>query len=157
MNKKTIIFVVIVALLAVGAFVMGQRRAAMMHGGSGSAGGELPSAADAEKFAGDSAAQKVGDINVALTINPYPPTMRQPTEFSVTLTDASGKAINDAKVTLDLTMPEMYMPPNKPALNFIADGKYSAMGQFTMRGWWRIEVIIARGGQTQSVFFDLGL
>jgi len=26
-----------------------------------------------------------------------------------------------------------------------------------MRGWWRIEVIITRGSETQSVFFDLGL
>ena len=48
-------------------------------------------------------------------------------------------------------------PPNQPALDFVADGKYSATGQFTMRGWWRIEVIITRGGQTQSAFFDVGL
>lgn len=174
MNKNTIIGIVVVALLAAGAFALGQRRASMMHGGSGSSanvgqpltavsadGKAISLAADVEKIAGTlgdgSAAQKVGDMVVVFTVSPYPATMRQPTEFSVTLKDASGKAINDANIALDLTMPEMWMPPNKPALNFVADGKYSATGQFTMRGWWRVEVIITRGGQTQSAFFDLGL
>ena len=54
-------------------------------------------------------------------------------------------------------MPEMWMPPNQPALEFAGEGKYQAAGQFTMRGWWRIEVIVKYDGQTQSAFFDLGL
>lgn len=124
-------------------------------------GKEIPLAADVEKITGSlaegSAAQKVGDMIVVLSLNPYPATMRQPTEFSATLKDAQGKAINDAEITLDLTMPQMWMPPNKPALQFVADGKYAATGQFTMRGWWRIEVRVTRGGQTQSAFFDLEL
>jgi hypothetical protein len=28
---------------------------------------------------------------------------------------------------------------------------------FTMRGLWKIEVIIERGGKKQSVFFEVGL
>ena len=171
MSKNTVIGILVVALLAVGALLMGQRRAAMLPGSESGAslplaavstdGKQVPVSADVEKIAGKlpagSSAQKVGDMVVILAINPYPATMRQPTEFSVTLKDANGQAINDAQISLDLTMPSMWMPPNKPALNFIADGKYSATGRFTMRGWWRVEVIVARGGQTQSAFFDLGL
>ena len=171
MNKNTVIGIVVVALLAIGAFTMGQRRAAMLRGeneGAGLAlaavstdGKQIPPAADVEKVAGKlaegSAAQKIGDMIVVLTINPYPASMRQPTEFAVTLKDASGKALDDAEISLDLTMPSMWMPPNSPALQFVSDGKYSATGQFTMRGWWRVEVVITRNGQTQSAFFDLGL
>ncbi len=124
-------------------------------------GTQIPLAADAQKIVGSlaagSAAQQVGDTIVVLSLNPYPATMRQPTEFSVLLKDAQGNAIDDAQVALNLTMPSMWMPPNKPALSFVSDGKYSGTGQFTMRGWWRVEVIVTRGGQTQSAFFDLGL
>jgi hypothetical protein len=171
MNKKTVILIVVVALLAVGAFTMGQRRAAMMRGETTGAGLPLaavstdgkpiPLAADVEKVTGKladgSAAQKVGDMIVVFSMNPYPATMRQTTNFAVLLKDSKGQAINDATVTLNLTMPEMWMPPNSPALDFISDGKYQAAGQFTMRGWWRIEVVITHGGQTQSAFFDVGL
>jgi len=37
------------------------------------------------------------------------------------------------------------------------EGKYHATGRFTMRGPWRIEVIISIGGKSQSVFFDVWL
>jgi hypothetical protein len=39
----------------------------------------------------------------------------------------------------------------------VAEGKYHASGYFTMRGLWRIEVIITHGSQKQSVFFEVGL
>ncbi len=171
MDKKPLI--VVAALLLIAAFALGNfvssRRAHMMGGGGSTLplaavsadGRQIPLAADVEmvtgKLSDGAAAQKTGDMVVIFSVNPYPATMRQPTDFSVILKDMEGKAINDAVVTLDMTMPEMWMPPNQPALEFVSDGKYQAMGQFSMRGWWRIEVIITRGGKTQSVFFDLGL
>lgn len=171
MNKKTVILIVVVALLAVGAFTMGQRRAAMMRGETTGAGLPLaavstdgkpiPLAADVEKVTGKladgSAAQKVGDMIVVFSMNPYPATMRQTTNFAVLLKDSKGQAINDATVTLNLTMPEMWMPPNQVNLAAGEAGSYQASGYFTMRGLWRIEVILLRDGQKQSVFFEVGL
>ncbi len=40
-------------------------------------------------------------------------------------------------------------------MQFVSDGKYQTTAPFTMRGGWRIEVVITRGGEKQSVFFDV--
>ena len=168
MIKKTgWIFVVILVVFVV--FAMSMRRSHMM-GGSGvqedlvavsadgtiiplslavtSAIGELPK---------NTAAQQAGDMIVSLSLNPYPPSAGQPSQFDVTLTDLSGNPINDTSISLNLTMPSMWMPPNQPDMQFVSDGKYNTTAPFTMRGGWRIEVIITRGDQKQSVFFDVGL
>ena len=170
MNKNTVIGIIVVALLAVGAFVMGQRRAAMLRGGSAgnlpliavsTDGKQIHAALDVEavtgKLAQNTAAQKSGAMIVALALNPYPPSAGVPSTFDVKLTDLNGKAIDDATISLDLTMPSMWMPPNQLTMDFVSAGKYTASGQFTMRGGWRIEVLITRGGANQSAFFDLGL
>jgi hypothetical protein len=170
---KKIAGIVLLVVVAIIVFAMGMRRASMMNGSNSPVGSlaELtavtkdgdpiqPSAeveAVTGKLSQGSVAQKVDDMIVILSLNPYPSTMRQPTDFDVKLTDAAGKTIDDATVTLNLTMPSMWMPPNQPALDFVSDGQYHTSGQFTMRGWWRVEVVITRGGQTQSAFFDLGL
>jgi len=169
MSKKTG-WIIAAALIVLAAFAMGMRRSHVMGGAASSNlplvavssdGKQIALPADVESITGNladgAAAQQVGDMIVTFSMNPYPASMRQPTDFIVTLKDAKGKAIDDAAITLNMTMPSMWMPPNKPALNFVSDGKYQAVGQFTMRGWWRIEVIVTRGGQTQSAFFDLGL
>ncbi|MBI4789659.1 MAG: FixH family protein [Chloroflexi bacterium] len=105
----------------------------------------------------NTAAQKVGNLNVTLAISPYPPASFQQGTFDITLADAEGKAITDAKVSLDLTMPAMWMPPSKPEAQSIGSGKYRASARWTMRGQWRIEVIITRGSEKQSAFFDVWL
>jgi hypothetical protein len=73
------------------------------------------------------------------------------------LTDFNGKTIDDASINLNLTMPSMWMPPNQPDMQFVSNGKYHTTAPFTMRGAWRIEVVIIRDGKKQSVFFDVGL
>lgn len=181
-NKKIMLAVgglLIVAILAVGLFVFMQRSThgnasgfrpgMMMRGGSGSSaapnrltavtvkGAPIPAPADGAKLAENAAAQKVGNLNVTLALSPYPPLSFQKTDFSVTLTDENGQAITDATIALDLTMPEMPMPANLVDVQHSGQGVYSSPGRFTMRGWWRIEVIIERGAQKQSAFFDLGL
>ncbi len=165
MTKKTT-GIVLLALVAIAVFAMGMRRASMMHGGGGntsqldlaavsSDGAVIPSGtADLPK---GTAQQTSGELIISLTLNQYPASVGRPTDFDVTLTDLNGQAIDDASINLDLTMPSMWMPPNQLTSEFVSDGKYHATGQFTMRGGWRIEVIIARGSETQSVFFDLGL
>ena len=168
MNKKTtliVVTIVIVGVVLVGAMMMRMQRG--MMGGSdlplmavSSDGTQIPLSDAVKAVTGElapgTAAQQSGDMIVLFTLNPYPPTADM-SEFTVTLTDAAGQAINDATIALDLTMPAMRMPPNQPDLPSGSDGKYSGTAPFTMRGWWRIEVIITRGGQTQSVFFDVGL
>jgi hypothetical protein len=172
MAKKTIsgvIVVIVLALVAFAVFAMSMRRSHMMNSG-GSAleliavsadGKQIPPSADVSSATGElqknTAAQQLGEMIVLLALNPYPPSAGQPTNFDVTLTDVNGKTIDDASISLNLTMPSMWMPPNQPALEFVSDGKYHAAAPFTMRGAWLIEVIITRGDQKQSAFFDVGL
>jgi len=173
MNKSRIIAVIIV-LVAAGIFLFGMMFARMRAGGpfasggygapSGGAGGLVAMSADGATLASDAtglpantSTQKVGDLNVTIALAPYPPVGFQPATFDVTLTDQAGKPVSDATVTLDLTMPGMYMPPNSLQAQPADSGKYHADGRFTMRGPWRIEVIIERGGQKQSVYFGVWL
>jgi hypothetical protein len=134
-----------------------------MMGGRGMTGGNgaPPAPADPSikpvQMTSSTASQKVGGMNVALELNPFPPASFQQASFNVKLTDDKGQAINDAKISLDLTMPGMWMPPSKPDAQALSDGAYRANARFTMRGWWRIEVIITRGAEKQSAFFDVAL
>ena len=168
MEKKTTWIVVVIAAVVLFGVMAMRMRHARMSGGSdlplvavSTEGTPIPVSAEVESVTGklesNTAAQLAGDMIVSLALNPYPPTTSQLTTFDVTLTDSKGEAINDATVSLNLTMPEMWMPPNQPALSFVSDGKYSGTAPFTMRGWWRIEAVITRGGATQSAFFDVGL
>ncbi len=167
MGKK-ITVVAIVLLVVLGVSVISSRRSRMLSQPLLSAGGLVAVSSDGETISPptnsaatelpeNTAAQQAGDMNVSLALNPYPPVGFEPADFEVTLTDADGQVINDATVNLDLTMPGMWMPPNPLTLKSASDGKYSATGRFTMRGLWRIEVIITRGAETQSVFFDVWL
>jgi hypothetical protein len=99
---------------------------------------------------------KAGNLNVTLTMNPQPAAFSS-TTFDITIVDEKGDAVSDANVSLDLSMPSMFMPSNKPQAQSLGNGKYQASGRFTMRGGWRINVIIDRGGQKQTVYFDIGL
>ena len=105
----------------------------------------------------NTAAQKIGNLNVSIALSPYPPVGFQETNFDVTLTDEKGQAITDATITFDLTMPGMWMPPNKLEAQHTSNGLYQATGRFTMPDLWRIEVIIQRGSDKQSAFFDVWL
>lgn len=99
---------------------------------------------------------KAGNLNVQLVMTP-PPAAFSTTTFDITITDEKGAPVSDAIVSLDLTMPSMYMPANRPRAQALGDGKYRATGRFTMRGGWQIAVIIERAGQKQTAFFQLGL
>jgi hypothetical protein len=166
MKKIGLIAIVLLVVFAV--FFMRMRRSHMM-GGTGvqqdlvavsSDGAQISPSANVTSITGeypkDTAAQKSGDLIVLLKLNPYPPSVGQ-SNFDIILTDAGGQAIDDAAISLDLTMPSMRMPPNQLTMEFVSAGKYHAAGQFTMRGGWRIEVLITRGSETKSVFFDVGL
>jgi hypothetical protein len=109
------------------------------------------------KLPDNTAAQRVGNLNVSLALAPYPPSGFSKSDFDVTLTDDKGQPLADAKISLNLTMPAMWMPTNTPAAQHVGNGRYHATGLFTMRGLWRIEVIVDRSGARQSAFFDVWL
>ena len=115
---------------------------------SAPANGDLPA---------NTATQKVRDLNVTIALTPYPPASFQNGTFLVTLVDDKGQAVTDAQVVLDLTMPSMWMPVNKPTAQNIGGGKYQATALWTMRGGWRIEVMVTRGSDKYSALFDVGL
>ncbi len=120
-------------------------------------GTPVPLPADNAKLPENTSTQKVGNLNVTLELNPYPPTAFKKTDFDITLVDDQGQAVTDANISLDMTMPGMRMPPNKLEALHTGSGLYQAAGMFTMRDLWRIEVIILRGGEKQSAFFDVGI
>lgn len=165
-KKSYLIAIVLVVLAGVGFMLM--RRSQMMGSTSQDAAkglvavsvdGTPVSVPEAQAAAGklpeNTAMQESGGLLISLALNPYPPSVAKAGNFDVTLTDTSGQAISDATISLDLTMPQMPMPLNQLNMELTSDGKYHATGRFTMGGWWRIEVIITRGDQQQSVFFDI--
>jgi len=144
------------------AFGPGYGRRMMMNSGH-APGGLVAVSPDGKPLATDpsnalpenTAAQKVGNLNVSIALSPYPPVGFQKSDFDVALTDEQGQPITDAKISLNLTMPGMWMPPNKLEAQHTGNGRYHAAGMFTMRDGWRIEVIIQRGSARQSAFFDV--
>ena len=165
-EQKAVIFGSIIVLAAAGIFLMMWRSHIMGPGARVTAGGlvavsssgtPMPVQAGKGTLPENMALQEADGYLVSLTLNPYPPSMSKPSDFEITLTDLDGQAISDATISLDLTMPGMYMPPNKLDLEPSGDGKYRSSGHFTMRGPWRMEAIITMGGKTQSVFFDVWL
>ena len=169
MGKKAVIFGSLIVLLA-GVFVLMLWRSHVMGPGARlTAGGLVAASADGTpipvpvalaskgSLPENPAIQDAGGLLVSLGLNPYPPSATNSNDFELTLTDANGQAISDATISLDLTMPGMYMPPNQLTLQSDGEGKYHATGRFTMRGPWRIEVIMTIAGKTQSVFFDVWL
>jgi len=168
MNKtlRTILIAIAILILAGGLVFVGSRFMRMRAVGNGYASGGLVAvSADGKTLAADpnsqlpenSATQKAGNLNVMLTLSPYPPVGWQESGFDVTITDGQGLPITDAKISLDLTMPAMPMPQNTLEAQYVSDRLYHGTGMFTMRGLWRIEIIIERGSEKQSVFFTVGL
>lgn len=167
MAKKIALVGIVLVLVAAGLFISMRRSHMMGAQNSAGPGGlvavsaqgtPIPAPADvAGKLPENTALQEAAGLRVSLALNPYPPSGSQSSDFDVTLADASGQPVADATVSLDLTMPGMYMPPNQLSLEPVSAGQYHSSGRFTMRGLWRIEVIILRGTEKQSVFFDVWL
>jgi hypothetical protein len=169
MEKKAVIIGSIIVLLA-GAISLLIWRAHVMGPGARSTPGGLlaisidrtpmpvPIAQGAAVYLPENTAiQESGGLLVSLALDPYPPTVSKPGNFEIKLTDQDGQANSNAIISLDLTMPGMYMPPNQLKMESAGEGKYLATGHYTMRGLWRIEVILSLGGKTQSVFFEVWL
>ncbi len=95
-------------------------------------------------------------VQVVFDINPKPVKFMEELTFRITLTHDS-KPISDAKITVDLTMPGMFMGKNSPVIKHVKDGVYEGKGVIPRcpsgKKVWRAAVSIDRGGKMASVDF----
>jgi hypothetical protein len=101
--------------------------------------------------------KKVGGYEVTATLDKNPPVAGADNNVTVAVKDASGKAVTDAKVLVDYSMPAM---PGMPAMNYKAkaalDGSaYKAKLNFSMSGSWNVAVKVMRGGKTSTMKFSV--
>jgi len=100
--------------------------------------------------------KKAGDFDVVVTIDKNPPVTGD-NGVTVSVKDASGKVVKDAKVIVDYSMPAM---PGMPAMNYKADAvqkgeEYKAVMNLSMAGPWNIVVKISAGGKNGSLKFTV--
>jgi hypothetical protein len=100
--------------------------------------------------------KKAGDYNVLIKIDKNPPVAGE-NNVEIGITDASGKAVTDAKVVLNYTMPAMAgMPAMSYKINADLKGTvYKAKVDYSMSGSWNNEVRITRGSKTVSARFTI--
>jgi len=100
--------------------------------------------------------KKAGDMEVELTLKQNPPIVGD-NDATVEIRDSAGKAVTDAKVVVNYSMPAM---PGMPPMNYKADAmlhgdKYHARMNLSMAGPWNIEVKVTKGGKTASAKFNV--
>ena len=133
MTKKAVFIGSTIVLLAAVIALMLWRSHVMGPGARFTAGGLLAISIDrtpmpvpeslsgASKLPDNTALQESGGLLVSLALDPYPPTISKPGNFEIKLTDQDGHVISDATISLDLTMPGMYMPPNQLNMESIGE------------------------------------
>ncbi len=100
--------------------------------------------------------KKVGDYDVIALLDKNPPVIGK-NNLSIEIKDKSGKAVSDAKVTVEYGMPAMPgMPPHNAKKNTeFKNGKYFALIEFSMRGAWNIDLKIDRGSKISTAKFTV--
>jgi hypothetical protein len=100
--------------------------------------------------------KKAGEYGVLIKMDKNPPVAGD-NNVEITITDASGKAVSDAKVLLNYSMAPM---PGMPAANYKTEAQpagtvYKAKINYSMSGPWSNEVKITRGGKTVTAKFSI--
>jgi hypothetical protein len=100
--------------------------------------------------------KKAGEYDVVVKIDKNPPVVGD-NNVKVALKDASGKAVTDAKVLIDYSMPAM---PGMPAMNYKTDAElkgseYAAKMDLSMSGSWNIAIKITKGGKSSTAKFTV--
>ena len=101
--------------------------------------------------------KKAGEFDVTMIIDKNPPVVGD-NAVTVTVKDPAGKAVTDAKVVIDYSMPAM---PGMPAMNYKTDAllkgnDYKATVNLSMAGAWNIAIKITRSSQTTTAKFNVG-
>jgi len=107
-------------------------------------------------FAANTLTKNAGEYTVGLTMEKNPPVMGK-NNVDVSVKDAKGAAVIDAKVVVEYSMPAM---PGMPAMNYKtnADLKgtvYRAVIEPSMSGSWNVAVKISRGGKTETAKYTM--
>ena len=100
--------------------------------------------------------KKVGEYTVTAMIDKNPPVVGD-NNITIEIKDAAGKAITDARVKVEYSMPAM---PGMPAMNYKADATltgsaYTARMNLSMAGSWNVAVKTMRGGKTATMKFSV--
>ena len=100
--------------------------------------------------------KKVGDLTVDVRIDKNPP-VTGTNNMEIAVKDGSGKAVTDAKVLVEYSMPAMTgMPP----MNYKADAAlkgdvYKTTINPSMAGSWNVAVKVTRANKTQTAKFTI--
>jgi hypothetical protein len=100
--------------------------------------------------------KKAGDYNVLVKMDKNPPVAGN-NNVEITITDASGKNVTDARVVVNYSMPAM---PGMPAMSYKADAQpdgkvYKTKVNYSMAGSWNNELRITRNDKTQTAKFTV--
>lgn len=99
--------------------------------------------------------KKAGPFDVEVRIDRNPPVVGD-NNIAVEVKE-SGKAVTDAKVVIDYSMPAM---PGMPAMNYKTDAEvkgnvYKAVINLSMSGPWNVAVKITKAGKTSTAKFSI--
>lgn len=100
--------------------------------------------------------KKAGDYDVVVKIDKNPPVVGE-NNVTLTLKDASGKTVTDAKVLVEYSMPAM---SGMPAMNYkeeaVQEGDgYKAKMNLSMSGSWNVSVKVKKAGKTSTMKFTV--
>jgi hypothetical protein len=100
--------------------------------------------------------KKAGDYNVVVKIDRNPP-ITGDNNLSITIKDAAGAEVKDAKVAVEYSMAAM---PGMPAVNVKTDAQlkgseYKAKINFSMPGGWGVTIKVTRGDKTAQAKFSV--
>ena len=107
-------------------------------------------------FAANTLTKNAGNYTVGLTMEKNPPVMGK-NSVDVSVKDAKGAAVTDAKVVVEYSMPAM---TGMPAMNYktnadLKGDTYKAVIEPSMSGSWNVAVKISRGGKTETVKYTM--
>ncbi len=93
-----------------------------------------------------------GEYNVTITLDKNPPVAGE-NQMTIMIKDASGKAVTDAIINVEYTMPAM---PGMPAMHYTTEAEvkgnaYHTTLNLSMSGAWNVAVKITRHDKIEMV------
>lgn len=137
MNRNRIVVLVVVAVVAFGgAYLLfrddgSSSEDAQVQTGGGNSGG--------------CAANAAADTSYEVKLEEQPKVEAKTVTFALA---HNGKAVNDAKVCLDVAMTGMSHPPARGGAKPISGGRYQVETKFAMRGPWAGSVTVTEPGKS---------